>query len=106
MATLRPYWPAGPPAPVTVQAARDEISRHFILSETTSHPVFVEQAIELAYLLSAYGLVPDETEPRTAQSWYGGRSRYQITAQRPRHAKHAVTVADEAAPVGVWRTGN
>ena len=89
MATLRLNWPAGLPAPETVQAARDEISRRFILPETVSHPVLVEQAIELAYLLSAYGLVPDETEPRTAQPRHGALSRHKIAAQPPRRAKLA-----------------
>ena len=65
MATLRPKWPAGLPDPHVVQAATDAIGGQFVVAESTSHPVVVSQAIELAYLLSAYGLVPNEPR-RTA----------------------------------------
>ena len=81
MATLRPKWPPGLPDPYVVQAATDAIGGHFVLAESTSHPVVVSQAIELAYLLSAYGLVASEPE-RTAASECSDRSRSTL-ADRP-----------------------
>ena len=89
MAMLRSNWPAGLAEPDAVQAAIDEICRHFILSETMTHPVIVEQAIGLAYLLSAYGLAPNEMERAAAQSRYSGRSPHEVAAENPRHSKVA-----------------
>jgi hypothetical protein len=55
---LRPNWPAGLPSPEALQAATDALHKYYVMPETLLHPVVVEQAIEMAYLLSAYGLTP------------------------------------------------
>ena len=81
MATLRPKWSAGLPDPNVVQAATDAIGGHFVLAESVSHPIVVSQAIELAYLLSAYGLVACEPE-RAAATECSDRSRSTL-AHRP-----------------------
>ena len=60
MATLRPNWPIGLPTPKALQTATDALCQRYVLPETMLHPVVVSQALELAYLLSAYGLVPEE----------------------------------------------
>jgi hypothetical protein len=60
MATLRPNWPIGLPTPKALQTATEALCRHYALPETMLHPVVASQALELAYLLSAYGLVAEE----------------------------------------------
>jgi hypothetical protein len=74
-------WPAGLPDPHVVQAATEAIGGHFVLGESVSHPVVVNQGIELAYLLSAYGLVASEPE-RTATSECSDRSRSTLATGR------------------------
>jgi hypothetical protein len=64
MATLRPNWPAGLPSPQALQTATEALRRQYVLPATVLHPVILRQALELGYLLSAYGLVP--VEPQTA----------------------------------------
>jgi hypothetical protein len=68
MATLRPNWPAGLPSPQALQTATDAMARQYILPATMTHPVLVKQALELAYLISAYGLAPMESQPAATQS--------------------------------------
>jgi hypothetical protein len=48
--------------PSALRTATNALCRHYILPETLLHPAVVDQARELARLLSAYGLVP--TEPQ------------------------------------------
>lgn len=60
MAALRPNWPIGLPTPKALQTATDALCRQYVLPETMQHPVVVSQALELAYLLSAYDLVSEE----------------------------------------------
>jgi hypothetical protein len=67
MATLRPNWPPGLPSPQALQEATNELCRQYVLPGTVLHPVLVRQALELAYLLTAYGLVPAEPQPAAAQ---------------------------------------
>jgi hypothetical protein len=67
MATLRPNWPSGLPSPETLQMALDEMGRQYVLPETVLHPVLMSQAVELGFLLCAYGLVPAEQQPAAAQ---------------------------------------
>jgi hypothetical protein len=73
--SLRPNWPAGLPSPQAVQTANEALCRCYVLPETLLHPVVVSQAIELAYLLSAYGLVP--TRQRSAAARPGLRALVQ-----------------------------
>ena len=63
MTPLRPVWPAGLPSPEALQMATEALGQHYVLAETLQEPVVVAEAIQLAYLLSAYGLVP--TQPRS-----------------------------------------
>jgi hypothetical protein len=101
MATLRPNWPTSLPTPEALQMATDAVSQHFAWRETASHPAVVGQAIELAYLLAAYGLVPDEPKPAAAQRALvretartklrpavrdraGGTAQYEARGARPR----------------------
>ena len=63
MTPLRPVWPAGLPSPEALQMATEALGQHYVLAETLQAPVVVAEAIQLAYLLSAYGLVP--TQPRS-----------------------------------------
>jgi hypothetical protein len=69
MATLRPNWPPGLPSPEALQMALDALGRQYVLPETVLHPVVISQAIELAYLLCAYGLVPAEQQPAAAEPY-------------------------------------
>ena len=64
MTSLRPNWPAGLPCPDALQMATEALGQHYVLTETLLEPVVLSEAIQLAYLLSAYGLVP--TQPQTA----------------------------------------
>ncbi len=68
MATLRPNWPVGLPSPQALQIATDAMCRQYVLAETMLHKVVIAQALELAYLLSAYGLVPQEPQPAALQT--------------------------------------
>jgi hypothetical protein len=68
MATLRPNWPAGLPSPEALQTATEALRRQYVLPATVLHPVVLRQALELGYLLSAYGLVPAEPHPATPHS--------------------------------------
>jgi hypothetical protein len=67
MATLRPNWPPGLPSPEALQMAMDALGRQYVLPETVLHLVVISEAIELAYLLCAYGLVAAEQQPAAAQ---------------------------------------
>ena len=69
MATLRPNWPPGLPSPEALLTATDALRRQYVLSGTVLHPVIAGQAIELAYLLCAYGLVPAERRAAPARSY-------------------------------------
>jgi hypothetical protein len=62
MTTRRPNWPAGPSSPQALQTATDALFN--VGSTTMLHPVIIGQAIELACLLSAYGLLA--TDPHAA----------------------------------------
>jgi hypothetical protein len=66
MASLRPNWPAGLPSPLALQAATEAMRRQYVLPATMLHPVVARQALELGYLMSAYGLVPAEAQPAVA----------------------------------------
>ena len=46
------------PSSMALQTATAVLRRGHHLRETMQHPVVVGQAIELAYLLSAYGVTP------------------------------------------------
>ena len=95
MATLRPNWPPGLPSPEALLTATDALRRKYVLSGTVLHPVIAGQAIELAYLLSAYGLVPTERRAAPARSY--GTSEYHMNLpraagfrSRPRGAGHVL----------------
>jgi hypothetical protein len=62
MTPLQFNWPAVVASPSALRTATNALCRHYILPETLLHPVVIDQARELARLLSAYGLVP--TEPQ------------------------------------------
>jgi hypothetical protein len=64
MTPLRPIWPAGLPSPEAMQMATEALGRHYVYAETLLDPVVHGEAIQLAYLLSAYGLV--SMQPQTA----------------------------------------
>jgi hypothetical protein len=66
MTPLRPNWPAGLPSPYALQIATDAVCRLYILPETERHPVVEDQALELAYLLAAYGLGQTEQQKTAA----------------------------------------
>ena len=68
MTPLRPVWPAGLPSLEALQMATDALGQHYVLPETRQEPVVVGEAIKLAYLLSAYGLVPTQRRSAAAQS--------------------------------------
>jgi hypothetical protein len=68
MASPRPNWPAGLPSPLALQAATEAIRRQYVLPATMLHPAVARQALELGYLMSAYGLVPAEAQPAAVQS--------------------------------------
>jgi hypothetical protein len=68
MASLRPNWPAGLPSPLALQAATEAMRRQYVLPATMLHPVVARQALELGYLMSAYGLVPAETQSAAVHS--------------------------------------
>jgi hypothetical protein len=46
------------PSSIALQTATEVLRRGHHLRDTMQHPVVVGQAIELAYLLSAYGVTP------------------------------------------------
>jgi hypothetical protein len=68
MTTLRPNWPSGLPSPEALQAATDAMRRQYVLAGTVLHPAIVGQAIELAYLIGAFGLVSTEPHDAAVQS--------------------------------------
>lgn len=68
MTMLRPNWPSGLPSPRALQIATDALCVQYAWSETMVHPVVIGQAIELAFLLSAYDLVPADPHAATTQS--------------------------------------
>ena len=68
MKPLGTKWPAGLPSPQALQTAVDALSRRYVQPETALHPVVIDQARELALLLSAYGLVPTEPQPLASRS--------------------------------------
>jgi hypothetical protein len=80
MTRLRNKSPAGLPSPEALQTAIDTLSRRHIQPETALHPVVLDQARELALLLSAYGLVP--TEPPLAAE-RGARHAADPVGRRP-----------------------
>jgi hypothetical protein len=80
MATLRPNWPAGLPSPQALRAATDALARQYVLSETMLHTIVNSQALELAYLLTAYGLVLDKRNLRT------GAAPSYLTLKTPRNS--------------------
>ena len=59
MVTLRWRCSADLPTRQAMQMARDALRRGFVLPETVSHPAIESQVMSLAYLLMAYGLVPE-----------------------------------------------
>jgi hypothetical protein len=63
MVTLRRRCSADQPTRHAMQMAREALRRGFVLPETVSHPVIEKQVMSLAYLLMAYGLVPEQREP-------------------------------------------
>jgi hypothetical protein len=62
MVPIRPNWPAGLPSPGTLQAATDALCRLYVLPATMLHTLVASQALELAYLLSAFGMAPAEPD--------------------------------------------
>jgi hypothetical protein len=67
MISFRPNRPAGLPSAKALQFATDAVCRLSILSERELHPVTEDQALQLAYLLTAYGLVPTD-RPHTSST--------------------------------------
>ena len=63
MVTLRRRCSADLPTRQAVQMAREALRRGFVLPETVSHPAIDNQVMSLAYLLMAYGLVPEPRGP-------------------------------------------
>jgi hypothetical protein len=105
MTPLRPVWPAGLPSPEALKMATEALGQHYVLPETLREPVVVAEAIQLAYLLSAYGLVPTQPRPAAAQSDVArddarNLSRTKARFDRPRcahrHGGHAL-VDDHAS---------
>ena len=97
MTPLRPVWPAGLPSPEALQMATEALGQHYVLAETLQEPVVVAEAIQLAYLLSAYGLVPTQPRSVAAQPEHGGRRgqkpvshqrKFRQAALRRRHGRH------------------
>jgi len=79
--------------------ATDALYRHCVLPETLQHPVVVSEAIELAYLLTAYGLVPTKPRPdELAAAWDTGGRVY--PRRQPIYAA-ARDTADAMQPVPV-----
>jgi hypothetical protein len=72
MTPLRNNCPAGLPSPRALLTAIDALSRRYVLPETVLHPVVVDQARELALLLSAYAMTPPETPLVAPQSGLPG----------------------------------
>ena len=68
MITLRWRCSADLPTRQAVQMARDALRRGFALPETVSHPAIDSQVMSLAYLLMAYGLVPEPRGPDDRQT--------------------------------------
>jgi hypothetical protein len=68
MATLRPNWPAGLPSPQVLQTATEAMCRQYVVPATMLHPMVAGQALELGYLLAAYGLAPADPHPAMPQS--------------------------------------
>jgi hypothetical protein len=101
MATLRPNWPAGLPSPQALQTATDAMARQYVLPATMLHPVVVRQGLELAYLLSAYGLASTESQPPATPSDVTVDSprklpRTLAIRNRRRNASQRVKVVDAA----------
>ena len=67
MIPLRPNRPAGLPSAKALQFATDAVCRLSILSENELHPVTGVQAFQLAYLLTAYSIVPTD-RPHTSST--------------------------------------
>jgi hypothetical protein len=81
MTMLRPNWPSGLPSPRALQVATDALCGQYAWPETMVHPVVIGQAIELAFLLSAYDLVPGQQGARAAA--------FYLTLQTPRKSPRA-----------------
>jgi hypothetical protein len=60
MTPFPPNWLASQPSPQALQTATDALRRRYVLPETMHHPAVAVQVLELASLLSAYGLIPTE----------------------------------------------
>ena len=88
MKPLGTKWPAGLSSPQALQTAVDALSRRYVQPQTAQHPVVVDQARELALLLSAYGLVPTGPQPLASRSGRVG------TRPRNSSAPRSVVTAD------------
>ena len=67
MIPLRPRRPACLPSAKALQFATDAVCQVSVLPDTELHPEIADQALQLAYLLTAYGLVPTEPQKRSAR---------------------------------------
>jgi hypothetical protein len=95
MIRLRWRCSADLPTRQAVQMARDALRRGFALPETVSHPAIDSQVMSLAYLLMAYGLVPEPRGPddgiitrrKAPPPDYGANTRFSdvlaVTATEP-----------------------
>ena len=98
MAALRPNWPTGLPSPQALQAATDALRRQYVVPETVLHPVIVRQALDLAYLLTAYSMVPAEAVPGVAADTVKTSSRAGAIRRR-RHDVGLYALADTPSPL-------
>ena len=65
---LRPRRPPGLPSAKALHFATEVVCRVSVLPETQLHPEIDDQVLQLAYLLTAYGLVPTEPQKRPVGS--------------------------------------
>jgi hypothetical protein len=85
---------------MALQTATDALRRLYILPATMEHPVVFSQALELAYMLSAYGLVPDEEHPEALQSDsvadFARKSSRNTVLRKRRRGPSPIAAADTA----------
>jgi hypothetical protein len=65
---LRPRRTADLPSAKALQFATDAVCRVSVLPKTELHPEIGDQALQLAYLLTAFGLVPTEPQKHSTRS--------------------------------------
>ena len=84
MATLGPVEPTLLPSLQALRMATEIVRKGYVFPETILHPVIKSSIVQLAYRLSAYGLVPVEPELAAASD------------RRRRSSQHILVVDDSA----------